>query len=156
MPELSESRRLRRGRVSEKGRAYMVTSTVLDRRNVFADWRVGRLLVAELKAAQEKGLARSMAWVVMPDHFHWLFELRESELSELVRRIKSRTSIAVNRALGGSGGIWQDGFHDRAVRREEDFLPIARYIVANPLRAGLVSNIGDYPLWDCIWLEGSD
>jgi REP element-mobilizing transposase RayT len=103
----------------------MVTSTVLDRRNVFADWRVGRLLVAELKAAQEKGLARSMAWVVMPDHFHWLFELRESELSELVRRIKSRTSIAVNRALGGSGRIWQDGFHDRAVRREEDFLPIA-------------------------------
>lgn len=83
----------------------MVTSTVLDRRNVFAHWRVGRLLVAELKAAQEKGLARSMAWVVMPDHFHWLFELRESELSELVRRIKSRTSIAVNRALGGSGGI---------------------------------------------------
>ena len=63
MPELSESRRLRRGRVSEKGGAYMVTSTVLDRRNVFADWRVGRLLVAELKAAQEKGLARSMAWV---------------------------------------------------------------------------------------------
>ena len=28
----------------------------------------------------------------------------------------------------------------------------ARYIVANPLRAGLVKQIGDYPLWDAIWL----
>jgi len=29
---------------------------------------------------------------------------------------------------------------------------IARYIVANPLRAGLVSRVGDYPLWDACWL----
>jgi len=29
---------------------------------------------------------------------------------------------------------------------------MARYIVANPLRAGLVERIGDYPLWDATWL----
>jgi len=28
----------------------------------------------------------------------------------------------------------------------------ARYIVANPLRAGLVERLGDYPLWDAVWL----
>ena len=35
------------------------------------------------------------------------------------------------------------GFHDRALRRDEDTLSTARYIVANPLRAGLVKNIRD-------------
>jgi hypothetical protein len=29
---------------------------------------------------------------------------------------------------------------------------MARYIIANPLRAGLVDRIGDYPLWDAMWL----
>jgi putative transposase len=48
--------------------------------------------------------------------------------------------------------LWQKGYHDRAIRREEDLLAVARYIVANPLRAGLVKRVGDYPLWDAVWL----
>ena len=44
------------------------------------------------------------------------------------------------------------GLHDHAVRSDEDFRALARYVVANPLRAGLVSQIGDYPLWDAAWL----
>ncbi len=48
--------------------------------------------------------------------------------------------------------LWQKGFHDRALRREEDLVTVARYVVANPLRAGLVEKLGDYPLWDAIWV----
>jgi hypothetical protein len=48
--------------------------------------------------------------------------------------------------------MWQKGFHDRAIRREEDLRAVARYIIANPLRAGLVRRVHDYPLWDAIWL----
>jgi hypothetical protein len=50
------------------------------------------------------------------------------------------------------GRVWQDGFFDHAVRRDEDVRTIARYIVSNPLRAGLVSNLGDYALWDACWI----
>jgi hypothetical protein len=53
---------------------------------------------------------------------------------------------------GRCGPLWQTGYHDRAIRDGEDLLPFARYIVANPLRAGLVEKIGDYPLWDASWL----
>jgi putative transposase len=48
--------------------------------------------------------------------------------------------------------VWQRGFYDRAIRKEEDLLAVARYIVANPLRAGLVSQLSDYPFWDAVWL----
>ena len=48
--------------------------------------------------------------------------------------------------------LWQEGFHDHALRKEEDLVKLARYIVANPLRAGIVSKIADYPLWDAVWL----
>ena len=48
--------------------------------------------------------------------------------------------------------VWQRGFHDYALGVDKDIVHVARYIVANPLRAGLVSRIGDYPLWDAKWL----
>jgi len=48
--------------------------------------------------------------------------------------------------------VWQRGFHDHAVRREEDLQALARYVVANPVRAGLVQRTGLYPHWDAIWV----
>jgi len=99
-----------------------------------------------------KGWLTLLAWVVMPDHFHWLVELKHSTLAQLVLATKSRSARAVNARLGRSGRFWQKGFHDRAIRREEDLQAVARYIIANPLRAGLVRRVQDYPLWDAVWL----
>ena len=152
MPSRPNSHRLRLGRHSEQGRAYLITIVVHNRRPLFADWRVGRLVVAELKHAHEQGWVDSMAWVVMPDHLHWLFQLKEGTLARTIGSTKSRSALAINRATNNQGALWQSGYHDRAVRDGEDLRNIARYIVANPLRAGLVNNIGDYPLWDASWL----
>jgi putative transposase len=52
----------------------------------------------------------------------------------------------------GKARYGKKAFYDHAVRKDEDVQGIARYIVANPLRAGLVKHIGYYPLWDAIWL----
>lgn len=152
MLQKPNSHLLRRGRYSETGRAYLVTAVVYQRRPVFTDFYLGRLLVAELKQAHDLGRVASLAWVIMPDHFHWLFELRGASLSQVMQRVKSRSTLAINRACGTQGAFWQSGYHDRAARAEEDLIPIARYIIGNPLRAGLVERIGDYPLWDATWL----
>ena len=89
----------------------------------------------------------------MPDHIHWLFALHDNNLSPLVARFKQASARRVNRIAGNPGQVlWQRGFHDRAARQDDDVVGLARYIVANPLRAGLVEHIGDYPFWDAIWL----
>ncbi|VVN18068.1 hypothetical protein PS645_04156 [Pseudomonas fluorescens] len=76
MPVAAHGCRLRKDRVSESVRIYLLT-VVTDRRlPVFADWHAGRLLVDQLREADESSLVTSMAWVVMPDHLHWLIELR--------------------------------------------------------------------------------
>jgi len=144
--------RLRLGRLSEPGRIYNVTSITDQRRPLFGDWRLGRLVVQELRRAEQQGLATTLAWVVMPDHFHWLLELKHGSLELLLKQVKARSAIEINRSIKGSGRIWQKSFHDRAVRHEDDLLDLARYIVANPIRAGLVERYGDYPLWDAVWL----
>lgn len=149
---MPRSDQLRIGRFSEHERIYLLTATVEKREPIFANWRVGRVLVDELRSAHVDGLVESLAWVVMPDHVHWLLVLQRGSLSALMRRVKGRSAKQINQLNGGSGKLWQDGFHDRALRREEDVLPVARYIVANPLRAGLVARVGDYPLWDAVWV----
>ncbi|WP_024695527.1 transposase [Pseudomonas syringae] len=146
------SHRLRIGRASDVGQIYLVTAKTFQRAPAFSDWRLGRLLVSELRDVQERQLADSLAWVVMPDHFHWLLELKGHSLSGVVQRVKSRSAIAVNKASGCSGTFWQSGFHDIAVREERNLVHFARYIVANPVRAGLVNSVREYPLWDAVWL----
>ena len=143
---------LRHGRVSETGRAYLLTTVIAGRRPIFADWRIGRLLVGQLRAEHEAGRVRSLAWVVMPDHLHWLLVLEQGSLGGLMQRAKSHSAIAINAALQRSDRFWQKGYHDHAARAEEDLQGMARYVVANPLRAGLVQSLRDYPLWDAAWL----
>ncbi len=89
----------------------------------------------------------------MPDHLHWLLELDGGvSLSQLVSSVKSHSAKKVNQRRGRTGSVWQDGFHDHAVRREEDLRNLARYVVMNPVRAGLVGSIRGYALWDACWI----
>ena len=99
-----------------------------------------------------QSLENALYLIWKPDHLHWLVELRDHPLAVLLRRVKGRSARALNARLGRQGPVWQAGYHDRALRQEEDLQCIARYVVANPLRAGLVRRIGDYPLWDAIWV----
>jgi REP element-mobilizing transposase RayT len=152
MPELPASHRLRHGRFAESNRIYLLTTNTFRRTPVFENFTLGRLVVNQFRNAQDEGRANSLAWVVMPDHFHWLVELQQGSLADLMQKTKSRSTKAVNLFTGHNATLWQKGFHDRALRREEDLVKVARYVVANPLRAGLVKKFGDYPLWDAIWV----
>lgn len=143
---------LRRGRVSECGRPYLLTIVTRYRLPLFNDMRYARTAIGQLRKAEQESAFRSLAWVLMPDHLHWLIELGEVPLERVVRRFKSRSSRAILEVGGPSGGIWQPGFHDRALRRDEDIRAVARYIVANPRRAGLTQHLGDYSHWDAVWL----
>ncbi|MHB0765489.1 REP-associated tyrosine transposase [Stutzerimonas sp. NM35] len=143
---------LRKGRLSEVGRIYLVTTVVRNRRPMFLDWQLGRLLVNVMRQAEQQGRVESCAWVIMPDHLHWLFRLTDGTLDGLMRDMKSHSGRQINRAGGLVPPFWQPGYHDHAVRQDESLKAMARYVVANPLRAGLVTRVGEYPLWDAAWL----
>ena len=145
---------LRKGQVSEPGRVYLVTTVTQARLRIFQDFLAARVVINTLRWLHEHGHAQSCAFVLMPDHLHWLVQLGESAtLSMAVHSLKSHSAHAINRLYGRQAQpLWQPGFHDHAVRRNEDLRKLARYLAANPLRAGLVADIGDYPHWDAMWL----
>ena len=145
---------LRRGRWSQFGQCYMVTTVTENRDPLFRDVFVGRVVVREMRGLHEKGMVSSMAWVLMPDHLHWLFLLgRNESLSHVIKLLKGRSARGINKKLNQSRKVWQRAFYDHGLRKDEDVRKLARYIVANPLRAGIVKNLWEYPLWDAIWLK---
>ena len=83
----------------------------------------------------------------MPNHLHWLLQLQDTAtLANVVKNVKAKTAQMIGQPIG------QAGYYDHAVRKDEDIQNIARYIIANPIRAGLVKKAGDYPHWYAIWL----
>jgi REP element-mobilizing transposase RayT len=149
MSAKAQSHRLRTGRHSESNRIYLITAVCYQRQKIFSNLWLGRSFVHALMAVEDS--AETLCYVVMPDHIHWLAQLNESaNLSQTVQKVKSLTTMALREKWEGS--VWQRGFHDHTLREEEDLQATARYVVANPLRAGLVSSLRDYPLWDAIWL----
>lgn len=148
------SKSLRIGRYSEAGRIYVVTTLTANRKPLFTNLQLGRIMVNCMRHHHDHERVISLAFVVMPDHLHWLVQLNPHlSLSKLMQSLKSWTAREINSLQKSrQQPVWQPGYHDRALRKETDIKTVARYIVANPLRAGLVTSIMQYPLWDAIWL----
>ena len=145
---------LRRGRISESGRIYLVTFCTAYRADLFLNPECARAFILSLHSRLLLKQSRLLCWVLMPDHWHGLIELGPIDtLSTLIGRIKGATANAINAQRKTRGGVWSDGFHDHAIRRDQDVVSVARYIVLNPVRAGLVQRVGEYPFWDAIWLD---
>ncbi len=144
--------KLTKGRFSESGRAYSLTLVTADREPHFNDFYLARYVINEMRYLHNAEQLESLAWVLMPDHLHWLLVINKTMLSDLMRIFKGTTSSSINKVLNRRGSFWQRGFYDHAIRQNEDLKAAARYIVANPLRAGLVDSIADYSHWDASWL----
>jgi REP element-mobilizing transposase RayT len=143
--------RLLAGRWSDAGRPYFVTTSTYRRRPHFRAFELAAIVAREIHATAAAGRWQVIAWVVMPDHVHLLVALRAGALPTAIGRLKGRTSRLIGLVRPAIGRVWQGGYHDHAVRREEDLVGLARYLCANPLRAGLVSHLRDYPFWDACW-----
>ena len=141
------------GRYSERNRIYHVVTKTQGNEPLLRPFASARIAIDMLRQQQDQHHATSLAFVVMPDHLHWLVQLTgERSLSVCVNTLKSGSTRRINTATCRSGRLWQKGFFDHAVRVEEDIPAIARYIIANPVRAGIVKSVRDFPHWDAIWL----
>ncbi len=130
----------------ESGRIFSVTVVTPDRAPLFADIPLGRECVALLRAAHDAGRIRVYAYCLMPDHVHLLLGIGAGrDLTTEVGRWKSLCTRALRRS-GKAVPMWQRSFYDHALRKEEDVRVAARYILENPVRAGIVRRCEEYPL----------
>ncbi|HDS1101185.1 REP-associated tyrosine transposase [Stenotrophomonas maltophilia] len=150
-----QNTRLLIGRNSSVGLSYILTTVVTGRAPLFAIDAVAVLAIQEFQQLDREGFTHSIAHVVMPDHIHWLVELRAGTLETIMKRFKSRTALQANRLLGRVGRFWQACYHDHAIRSDESLHQHAMYLMGNPIRAGLTTRLGQYPHAWCEWELGA-
>ena len=85
------------------------------------------------------------AWVIMPNHVHLLFLVRDVPMWQLVDAWKGYTAKAANKLLGRKGQFWQEGYWDTYMRDGEHEAKARRYIEHNPTQAKLVAAPRDWP-----------
>ena len=88
---------------------------------------------------------RLIAWVVMPNHVHVLFEVGPTPMAKIVRSWKQFTATKANKLLGRSGAFWQRDYWDTYIRDADHEGRAIRYIENNPIKAGLVKHSKDWP-----------
>ena len=122
-----------------------VTIATKGKRAIFSQRDLADNFVTLLRTLCKENGIPLYAYCVMPDHVHLLMSASETKgIIELVREIKSlSTRLAWQR--GHKGAIWQRSFYDHFLRRDEDCMVTAKYIIGNPVRKGIVECWEDYP-----------
>lgn len=140
-------------------RACLATAGTAFRRRLFANFDVACAASASFARACNASGATLVAWTLLPDHAHWLFELDgRTRPADVVARLKAMSTRAVSDACGSAGGqVWAPGHHDQLLRPDESLQGAAAWLVSAPVRARLVPDILAHPFWDARWLApGSD
>jgi REP element-mobilizing transposase RayT len=84
------------------------------------------------------------AWCQMTNHYHLLVEIPEGNLSAGMRQLNGVYTQAINRRYGRVGHVFQGRYKAILVEKESYLLELARYIVLNPVRAGIVSDVSEW------------
>jgi len=104
-----------------------------------------RLFIDLLKAAIELWNIQISAYCLMSNHYHLLIHTPQGNLSRCMRHINGVYTQRFNRAHGLDGQLFRGRFKAIVVRGDEYLLQLVRYIHRNPLGAGIVDHLGEYP-----------
>jgi REP element-mobilizing transposase RayT len=134
-------------RLEFAGALYHVTARGNERRSIFLgnvdDDRAAFLDV--LTATCERFNWICHAYCLMIDHYHLLMETPDANLSKGMRQLNGVYTQQVNRTHRRVGHLFQGRYQAILVERDSYLREVARYVVLNPVRAGIVSAPGDWP-----------
>ena len=126
-------------------RHYSLTICTHHRSRVFVNREAVDLVVLQLVQTANRFQFAVIAYCFMPDHLHLVVEgtADYSSVKEFVRVFKQCSSYHWKTSFGHV--LWQRSYFEHVLRDGESPVKAARYVLANPLRAGMVESVEDYP-----------
>ena len=124
---------------------YHVTARGNERRDIFFDTTDREAFLNGLAASCDRFNWLCHAYCLMSNHYHLLIETPDGNLSAGMRQLNGCYTQQVNRRHGRVGHLFQGRFKGILVEKDAYLLEMARYIVLNPVRAGMVASPADWP-----------
>jgi putative transposase len=128
----------------EDGLVYHVINRGNNRADVFhndEDYEAFLESLADQKLRRPFGL---LGYCLMPNHVHLLIRAGEAPISRVMQGLLVAHTQRYHREHASGGHVWQGRFKSPVVQDDEHILRVLRYIEANPLRAGSVTDAAEY------------
>lgn len=87
---------------------------------------------------------RCHSWCQMDNHYHLVIETVEGNLSQGMRQLNGVYTQHINRSHQRVGHVFQGRYKAVLVEKQSHLLELSRYVVLNPVRAGMVPDVGDW------------
>jgi putative transposase len=131
-------------RVEFSGAIWHVTSRGNNKNDIVRSDSDRRRFVRLLAEAVDVHHLVLHAWVLMTNHYHLLVQTPQIGLSDALKDLNEDLARSFNRCYARVGHLFQDRPHIKPVKREAHLLELVRYVVLNPVRAGMARFPGDY------------
>jgi len=142
---IRKSLRLKGFDYSSPSQAYFLTICAREGISPFLDKDLAEHIVKTLLFYSNRKRIRLYGYCVMPDHLHLVLSPAHGlSVSQVVSNLKTYTT-RLAKENGLSGKLWQKSFYDHIIRKDESFLKICEYVLANPVRKGLVVKPEEWP-----------
>lgn len=134
-------------RIEYPGAVYHVTGRGNERKAIYRDDddRLGFLDI--LADVNDRYHWLCHAYCLMGNHYHLLVETPEGNLSQGMRHVNSVYTQRYNKRYGRSGHLFQGRYKSILIQKDSHLLEVCRYVVLNPVRAGMARDPGSWA-WD--------
>ncbi len=124
---------------------YFLTIATARRAHLLTRAAVVEPALSQIRRSATAHAFALIAWCFMPDHLHLVVEASsdDADCRAFAKLLKQLTGFQYRRL--GEGCLWQRGYVDRVLRSDESTEDVVRYVLGNPVRAGLVRSICDWP-----------
>ena len=127
-------------------RIVFVTTSTKNKASIFQNAENACILIGLLYALRRENRLKLYAFVVMPDHLHFIFAAIPPEnLSTILHKLKRRSSREIHKTSKVERTLWERRFFDRIIRNEEEFAKAIDYIYCNPVNADSSETPEAYP-----------
>lgn len=132
-------------RLQPAGSVVHVSTRGVRRQPIFGDDLDRRMFIAFLAQSIHRCRWSCLAYCLMGNHFHLVLRLSGANLSGGMHRLNGVYARRFNERHGHVGHLFDARFASSVVETEAHLLEALRYVVLNPVRAGICADPGDWP-----------
>ena len=132
-------------RIEYAGALYHVTSRGDRRENIYHDDKDRLTWLDVFSQVCTRFNWSCHGWCLMDNHYHILIETAEGNLSQGMRQLNGVYTQRSNRRHGRIGHVFQGRYKAIIVQKDAYLLELSRYVILNPVRAGMVKDLQEWP-----------
>jgi REP element-mobilizing transposase RayT len=131
-------------RIEYPDAVYHITARGNEKKTVFRKARDRELFLDTLNHVNDRYNWICHAYCLMDNHYHLLIETPDGNLSQGMRQLNGVYTQSFNKRYHRSGHLFQGRYRAILIQKDSHLLEVSRYVVLNPVRAGIVKNPEDW------------